>query len=128
MAATFHANEYKVWDQWGFRADLPGDVGDYVNQRHYGDDCLEGQWYATGPVVVDPTDGCPHQVIYFGTFGNYNSPGASHYTHATVYDTLDPDDMAEYAADLARWEACPEYLDDDDEPDRDNTPEYPDDE
>ena len=45
-------------------------------------------------------------VIYWGTYGNYNSPGASHYTWATIYSTV-----AEYRAALAEWEAKPEWDD-----------------
>lgn len=69
---------------------------EYVNQSEYGDDCLEGEWYYGDDEAL---------VIYSGSFGNYNSPGADSYTNAERFETAE-----EYREELAKWEACPEYL------------------
>jgi hypothetical protein len=73
------------------------DCVEYVNQREYGDGQLEGQWWY---------DDDEHSTIYYGSFGNDNSPGASSCTYAEVYD-----DKTEYLLACAEWMAAPEYLD-----------------
>jgi hypothetical protein len=94
------AFDHKAWSAAGLK-----DYGDfaecveYVEQSEYGDDQLEGGWWYADDAAL---------TIYTGTFGNYNSPGASSYTFADVYD--DPD---EFRAEVARLEALPEYLEDD---------------
>lgn len=92
------ASQYRDWKNAGLK-----DFGDfsecieYVNQTEDGFDSLRGDWFYGD----DDT-----RTIYYGSFGNYNSPGASHYTYADVYDTEE-----EYREELAKWEALPEYLD-----------------
>jgi hypothetical protein len=48
-------------------------------------------------------------VIYFGTWGNDNSPGASVYTYAEVFDMDDPEDAAEYEKRVRYWDSQPEW-------------------
>lgn len=92
----YTACDYGSWEAAGLL-----DFGDfaekieYVNQREDGFEVLAGDWFY------------PHnetRTIYFGTFGNYNSPGADHFTYAEVYD-----DENEYREAVASWEAMPEY-------------------
>src|SRR5262245_45372657 len=91
------AADHRPWDAAGLK-----DYGDfaecvtYCNQSEYGCDQLEGDWWYAD-------DDTP--TIYSGTFGNYNSPGASWYTFAAVYDDVD-----EYLAEVARLEGIPEYV------------------
>lgn len=67
----------------------------YCNRSEYGDGQLEGEWYYCDDVNC---------VIYSGSFGNYNAPGASGYTHCDLYETRQA-----YEDDKAAWEAEPEY-------------------
>lgn len=98
MSKHYNAFGHKEWDAAGLK-----DFGDfaeaveYINQSEYGDGQLEGEWY----YCDDDT-----RTIYTGTFGNYNSPGASSYTNADVYDE---DEQEEYDAEKKRLEACDEY-------------------
>lgn len=85
---------------------------EYVNQSEYGDGQLEGEWW----YAEEWDEGKGRGVIYYGAFGNDNSPGASHCMAADVYD-----DEVEYRKDFARWQSLPEYLEEegstfDDEP------------
>lgn len=95
MSKSYCAADYKKWEAAGLDKIMNGSEMEYVNQEEDGFDTLRGEWY----IADDDT-----RTIIFGTFGNYNSPGASHYTYAEVYD-----DVEEYRAALAEWEAKPEY-------------------
>lgn len=97
---TVQAHNHAEWDRLGLK-----DFGDYAesveyrNEREsgYGDD--EGDWlYADDDTLT----------LYSGTHGNDHSPGATHYTMATVYA-----DPAEYARDRDEFLAQPERIDDD---------------
>jgi hypothetical protein len=83
------------------------DCVEYVNQSEDYGDCLRGEWYYGDDESL---------IIYYGSFGNYNSPGASCYTHSEQHETEN-----EYRAALQQWIDQPEYLeseedcDDDDE-------------
>lgn len=98
MPMNYNAFNHKAWAEAGLK-----DFGDfaecveYVNQSEYGDGQLEGEWY----YCDDET-----RTIYTGTFGNYNSPGASSYTNADVYDE---DEIDDYNAEKAKLEAQDEY-------------------
>jgi hypothetical protein len=98
MSMNYNAFNHKAWAEAGLK-----DFGDfaecveYVNQFELGDGTLEGEWY----YCDDET-----RTIYTGTFGNYNSPGASSYTNADVYDE---DEIEEYNAEKAKLEAQEEY-------------------
>jgi hypothetical protein len=59
-------------------------------------------------------------VIYFGSFGNDHSPGASAYTYAELFDMDDKDDSAEFERRKQRWESAPEYLESGDDDDTDD--------
>jgi len=68
----------------------------YCNQSEYDCDQLEGEWF-----YGDDDE----RTVYYGSFGNYNSPGASCYTHSETYETEE-----QYRAALVQWEDQPEYL------------------
>jgi hypothetical protein len=98
----YSAFDHKEWEAAGLK-----DFGDfaecveYINQCEYGDGQLEGDWYYGDDDTL---------TVYAGSFGNYNSPGASAYTFANVYDDAD-----EYRARVASLAAEPEYLDSEDD-------------
>lgn len=129
MSEHISGSDHKAWSE----ANLEdfGDFADcveYVNQSEYGDGQLEGEWYYAecdwgNPESAGLPDDQKRGVIYWGTFGNYNSPGASHCTYAEIYD-----DQDEYTKDLAEWEAKEEYLESEDEEDEEDEEESEDDE
>jgi hypothetical protein len=95
---TFTASDYKTWESEGLKDfDDFAECVEYVNQSEYGDGQLEGEWYYGDDDTL---------VIYSGSFGNYNSPGATHFTQAEKFATEE-----EYKEELAKWEATPEYID-----------------
>ena len=81
------------------------DCVEYVNQTWYGNDQLEGEWY-----YID----YDRRMIYAGSFGNYNSPGADSYTHCVVYGEYD-EDREDFEADVQELEGSPEYLETEEE-------------
>ncbi len=105
------------------------------NQRDRGDYSI-GEWFYIPDEVLPPMQGVDYggvtpneRAIYHGTWGNDNSPGASHYTYADVYDMDDPEDAAQYEADVKEWKAQPEWIDEGpSEEDEDDTDEDDDDE
>lgn len=99
---SYTASNHKEWEKAGLKD--YGDFSDcveYVNQEDDYCDSLRGEWW----YADDETT-----TIYSGTFGNYNSPGASQYTYAEVFCDAD-----EYKAAVAEWEAKPEYLEHEDD-------------
>ncbi len=52
---------------------------------------LVGQWYWPDKEKL---------TIYYGSYGNYNSPGASAYTYAEIFESEEDFRMA-----LAKWDA-----------------------
>ena len=87
------------------------DCAEYINQEDDYGDSMRGEWY----VVNDE-----RSIIYGGTFGNDHSPGAMDYTWAEVYDADEGDDFNRRAKEL---EACPEYVERDEELDEDDESE-----
>lgn len=67
----------------------------YVNQDELVD-CYQGEWFYCDDEKM---------IIYSGSFGNDNSPGASYYTCAELFD-----DETEYRTKKNEWESCPEFL------------------
>ncbi len=93
---SINAFDHKTWAEHEFKDFGEYSCGvEYCNQKEIGD-CYEGEWYYGDDESL---------VIYFGSFGNYNSPGADSYTHAEQYET-----KAEYLAALLVWESLPEYV------------------
>jgi hypothetical protein len=98
MPTNYNAFNHKKWAEAGLRE--YGDFAEcveFTNQYELGDGQLEGDWYYCDD---------ENMVIYTGTFGNYNAPGADSYTNADKYDATE---QAEYDAEKARLEAMPEY-------------------
>lgn len=120
MPFTVKASEHQEWEE-NRLADYSefSDMVEYVNQRPDYCDSYRGDWYYIPDGVLPPMEGVDYgdqkpneRVIYFGSFGNDNSPGADSYTNAEIFDMDDPEDAAEFEERKAEWEAAPEYLDD----------------
>lgn len=94
MNENYCAFDYKAWEKAGLK-----DYGDfaekvsYRNQKDLGD-CDEGDWFYADDENL---------TVYWGTFGNYHSPGSWYY--ADVYD-----DDAEYAEAVQRLKDQPEWV------------------
>jgi hypothetical protein len=110
MSFTIKAFNHEEWDSYGL-ADF-AEFSDRITEVNVGEDSFSGygEWYYV------PGEPLPsgHRVIYFGSWGNDNSPGASLYTHATLFVMNDPDEMADFALRVRELESQPEF---DDQPD-----------
>lgn len=107
MSFTINAFNDKEWTRLGL-ADF-GDFADQINECNVGEDSFSGY----GEFFFVPDEPLPNgdRVIYFGSWGNDNSPGASMYTHAEIFDVSDPDQLAEFTLRVQEWEVKPEYDD-----------------
>jgi hypothetical protein len=105
MSFTSNAFNHREWAKYGL-ADY-GDFADMVTECNQGEDAFSGygEWY----YIPDDRLANNDAVIYFGTWGNDNSPGASSYTNADIFDMDDPDDAAEYAKRVQEWQSQPEW-------------------
>jgi hypothetical protein len=108
MSLSFNAFDHKDWSAYGL-SDNPCEFAEYVNQSEYGDGQLEGEWYDIPEEPLSVEGQGTFRVIYYGSFGNDWAPGASSFTWAELYDVTDPDEMADYAKAVERWENSPEY-------------------
>jgi hypothetical protein len=130
MPNTICAAKHAEWEENSL-ADY-GDFSDMVEFVNQGEDAFSGygEWYYIPDEVLPPMQGVDYEgktpnerAIYFGTYGNDNSPGASHYTYAEIFDMDDEEDAAEFEARKAEWEAKPEYIETDEESEDDDTDE-----
>lgn len=105
MCFTVNAFKHREWARHGL-ADY-GTFADQVAECNQGEDAFSGygEWFFI------PDDPLPNndRVIYFGTWGNDNSPGASSYTNAEIFDMDDPEDAIEYEKRVKEWEGQPEW-------------------
>jgi len=87
MPVTINAFNHAKWERHGLK-----DYADFTecvtlcDQSEYGDGQLEGEWF----FIDDEPLPNGRRVIYHGSFGNDNAPGASMYTHAEIFDGGDP--------------------------------------
>ena len=110
MSFTVNAFNHADWHRHGL-ADF-GDFGDRITEINVGEDGFSGygEWF----YVPDEPLPTGERVIYYGSWGNDNSPDASMYTHATLFDVSDPDELADFAQRVRELESQPEY---DEQPD-----------
>jgi hypothetical protein len=112
--------DHKEWDRLNLQdySEFSEKITE-CDQRELGD-CTAGNWYYIPDEPVTNENGV-FKVIYHGSWGNYNSPGASSYTYAELFDTTDPDDMEDFEKQKKNWENSPEWEEvDEDEPDEDD--------
>ena len=102
---AFHVDE---WDSLGL-ADYSdfSDKTTECNMEELGDG-TRGEWFYIPEGVLPNGD----MVIYWGTWNDDHSPGASCYTYAEVYD---PSEKEDYLKGVKHWEDAPEWLDEDEE-------------
>lgn len=105
MAFTVNAFNHAEWQRYGLQD--YGAFADQVSECNVGEDAFSGygEWFYIPDEPLPNND----RVIYFGTWGNDNSPGASSYTHAEIFDTDDPVDAAKYQKRVKEWESQPEW-------------------
>ena len=110
MPFTISAFNHAEWNRHGL-ADF-SEFADQIAECNMGEDAFSGfgEWFFV------PNEPLPNgdRVIYFGSWGNDNSPGASMYTNAEIFDALDPDQLIEFSKRVDHWENQPEFADDDD--------------
>ena len=85
-----------------------GDFADQISECNMGEDAFSGygEWFFVSDEPLTNND----LVIYFGSWGNDNCPGASSYTHAEVFDGDNPDEVAEFQERVRHWQRQPEYV------------------
>jgi hypothetical protein len=105
MSFTVNAFNHTEWQRLGL-ADF-ADFAESITEINVGEDSFSGygEWF----YVPDEPLPTGERVIYYGSWGNDNSPGASMYTHATLFDGNDPDEMADFALRVRELEAQPEF-------------------
>jgi len=105
MNFTINAFNHAEWQRHGL-ADFE-DFADQITECNMGEDSFSGfgEWYFI------PEEPLPNgeRVIYYGSWGNDNSPGASSYTYAELFDVTDPDELAVFALRVEFMEGQPEY-------------------
>jgi hypothetical protein len=106
MSFTITAFSHEEWTRHGL-ADF-GEFADMITECNVGEDAFSGfgEWFFV------PNDPLPNndRVIYFGSWGNDNSPGASCYSYAEVFEMNDAEDAAEFKRRVKEWEAKPEWI------------------
>ena len=118
MPFTISAFNHAEWTRHGL-ADY-GDFADQITEVNVSKDAFSGngEWFF---VPNEPLPNGDH-VIYFGSWGNDNSPGASAYTNAEIFDALDPDQLVEFSKRVEHWENQPEFAEEDDVEDPSDEP------
>ena len=115
MSFTISAFNHDEWNRYSL-ADF-SDYADQITEVNVSEDAFSGNgdWYFI------PNEPLPNgdRVIYFGSWGNDNSPGASTYTNAEIFDVLDPNQLIEFSKRVDHWESQPEYVESDDDYDSD---------
>jgi hypothetical protein len=106
MPFTINGFNHKEWSAHNL-ADY-GDFADYVTYCNEGEDAFSGygEWYYVPDEPLPNGD----RVIYFGSYGNDNSPGASSYTYAEIFDGEDQEDLERFKKQVGEWEAQPEWV------------------
>lgn len=106
MSFTLNAFNQAEWQRHGL-ADYC-DYCDMISECNVGEDSFSGygEWFFV-PDTPMPND---DRVIYFGSWGNDNSPGASMYTNAEIFDMTNADDAAEFAQRVRHWGSQPAYV------------------
>jgi hypothetical protein len=111
MPITVCAFNHLEWERLGL-ADF-AEYADRISECYVGEDAFSGygKWFCI------PNDPLPNgdRVIYFGSWGNDNSPGASSYTHAEIFDVSNPDEAKAFERRVQDWESQPEYDEDESE-------------
>jgi hypothetical protein len=111
MPLTLCAFHHDEWQRHGL-ADF-GAFADMISECCVGEDAFSGygKWFFVPDKPLPNGD----RVIYFGSWGNDHSPGASCHTHAEIFDMSSPDDAKAFDKRVRDWESQPEYDEDESE-------------
>lgn len=111
MPFTINAFNHEEWNRQGL-ADY-SEFADRITECNVGEDSYSGfgEWFYVPDEPLPNGD----RVVYFGSWGNDNSPGASTYTNAEIFDALDPEQLVEFSERVDHWESQPEHIETDDE-------------
>jgi len=103
---TINAFDHDEWKRHGLAAF--GEFADQITECNVGEDAFSGfgDWYYIPDEPLPNGD----RVIYFGRWGNDNSPGASTYTNAEIFDGLDSDQLTKFSKRVEHWEEQPEFV------------------
>ena len=106
MPFTINAFDDEEWKRHGL-ADF-SEFADQITECNMGEDAFSGfgEWFFVPDEPLPNGD----RVIYFGSWGNDNSPGASTYTNAEIFDVLDPHQLIEFSKRVDHWESQPEFI------------------
>jgi hypothetical protein len=106
MSFTLNAFDHAEWEHHGL-SDF-GDFAEMINECNVGEDSFSGfgEWFFIPDEMLPNGD----RVIYFGSWGNDNSPGASMYTNAEIFDMTDPKDAEAFAKRVKHWESQEDYV------------------
>jgi hypothetical protein len=114
MPFTINAFNHGEWVQHNLMDYC--DFAEQITECNTGEDSFSGfgEWF----FVPDEPLPSGERVVYFGSWGNDNSPGASSYTNAEIFDSTEDD---EFQRRVKHWEGQPEYVEveDEDEPNDD---------
>lgn len=105
MVFTINAFNHDEWQRYGLAA--YEDFADLISECNVGEDAFSGygNWFYVPDEPLPNND----RVIYFGSWGNDNSPGASCYTYAEIFDMNDAEDAGAFQHRVREWESQPEY-------------------
>ena len=117
MSFNISAFNHDEWDRYGLQD--YGDFAEMITEFDQGEDAFSGYgcWFYIPDEFHIPggISGSDDRVIYTGSWGNDNSPGASHYTYAEIYDMNDADDARSFEERSKELESYPEFLECEDE-------------
>ena len=86
----------KQWEDLGLYKVLQKHEMTFCRQEQDMEDTFQGSWWAADDETL---------TIFHGTFGDSNSPGASHFTCAQICS-----DEETYQREVKYWESQEEYL------------------
>ena len=105
MPFTISAFNHDEWERHGLAKF--SDYAERITECNLGDGSFGpfGKWF----FVPDEPLPSGNRVIYFGRWGNDDSPGASSYSHAEIFDVVNPEDAKAFENRVRHWESQPEY-------------------
>lgn len=106
MSFTVNAFDQAEWNHHGL-SDF-SDFAEMISECNVGEDAFSGfgEWFFVPDEPLSNGD----RVIYFGSWGNDNSPGASMYTNAELFDMNDSQDSAAFVERLQHWQSQAECI------------------
>jgi hypothetical protein len=110
MSFTISAFNHAEWQRHGL-VDY-GDFADHISECNVGEDAFSGfdDWFYIPEETLPNGD----RVIYFGSWGNDNCPGASVCTYAEVFGAKE---IEAFQQQVEYWQSQPEWLEEEVEED-----------